>query len=183
MWQTAICGVTAIFAPATSVRYASEPSGGGRVTVSGTDGVAEGVDFVYTGGTVTFTAIPTNGWDLSVWAGDAASCPASDWECALAENGDLRVTAFFSQAPLVGHGSTPPDGSGGRVTVSGTDGVIAEGVDFVYSGGTVIFRAVPAGRRMGAGRLDRQLRRGGRRHLHAFQRNAGYQRGRDFYGH
>ena len=136
--------VTAIFAPASSVRYASEPSDGGRVTVFGTDGVAEGVDFVYTGGTVTFTAIPANGWDLSVWAGDAASCPASDWDCALAENGDLRVTAFFSQAPLVRHGSNPPDESGGRVTVVGTDGVIAEGVDFVYSGGTVTFTAIPA---------------------------------------
>ena len=136
--------VTAIFAPASSLRYASDPSNGGRVTVSGTDGVAEGVDFVYSGGTVTFTAIPTNGWDLSAWRGDAAACPASDWDCALAANGDLRVTASFSQAPRVRHSSNPPDERGGRVTVSGTDGVIAKGEDFVYSGGTVIFTAIPA---------------------------------------
>ena len=135
--------VTAIFAPAASVRHASEPSDGGSVTVTGADGVAEGVDFAYSGGTVTFTAIPVNGWELSVWRGDAASCPSSDWDCALAADGDLWVTAIFSPAPRARYSFDPADKSGGRVTVTGTDGV-AEGVDFAYSGGTVTFTAIPA---------------------------------------
>ena len=135
--------MTAIFAPAASVRHASEPSGGGSVTVTGADGVAEGVDFAYSGGTVTFTAIPVNGWELSVWRGDAASCPSSDWDCELAADGDLWVTAIFSPAPRARYSFDPADKSGGRVTVTGTDGV-AEGVDFAYSGGTVTFEAIPA---------------------------------------
>ena len=127
----------------SSVRYASEPSGGGSVTVSGTDGVAEGVDFAYSGEAVIFTAIPEHGWEVSAWRGDAVSCPSSDWDCALAADSDLWVTVVFSRAPRVRHSSDPSDGSRGRVTISGTDGV-AEGEDFVYSGGTVTFTAIPA---------------------------------------
>ena len=127
----------------SSVRYASEPSGGGSVTVSGTDGVVEGVDFAYSGDAVIFTAIPEHGWEVSAWRGDAVSCPSSDWDCALAADSDLWVTVVFSRAPRVRHSSDPSDGSRGRVTISGTDGV-AEGEDFVYSGGTVTFTAIPA---------------------------------------
>ena len=260
--------VTALFSRAPSVWHASEPSGGGSVTVIGTDGVAEGVaegaDFVYTGGTVTFTAIPANGWELSVWAGDAASCPASEWDCELVANGDLRVTAIFAPAASVRYASEPSDG--GRVTVirngrrcggrglclyggdgdfygdsgermgsfglGGRRGVLpgvrvglrtcgkrrfagdgalftsAAGAAWVQSArrkrgagdscrngrgdcggrGLCLFRGDgdfygDSGGRMGAGRLDRQLRRGGRKHLPAVRRNAGCQRGRDFYGH
>ena len=122
--------------------YAFGPSSGGTVTITGTDGVKDGVDFVYSGGTVTFIAIPENGWEVSVWAGDAA-CPPSDWECAIEANGDLLVTALFSQAPRARFSfDDPSDKSRGRVTVTGTDGV-ENGVDFVYSGGTVTFTAIP----------------------------------------
>ena len=133
--------VTALFARAPRALHASEPSNGGQVTVTGADGVAEGADFVYTGGTVTFTAIPANGWRLSAWAGDAAACPSSGLECALTANGDLRVTALFTRIPRALHASEPSNG--GRVTVTGADGV-AEGADFVYTGGTVTFTAIPA---------------------------------------
>ena len=135
--------VTARFSPAPRARHAFEPSSGGTVTITGTDGVANSVAFVYSGRTATFTAIPENGWEVSVWAGDAAACPSSDWECAIeAEaNNDLWVTARFSPAPRVRHASEPS--SGGTVTITGTDGV-ANSVAFVYSGGTVTFKAVPA---------------------------------------
>ena len=133
--------VTALFARAPRALHASEPSNGGRVTVTGADGVAEGADFVYTGGTVTFTAIPANGWIFSAWAGDVAACPSSGLECALTANGDLRVTALFTRIPRALHASEPSNG--GQVTVTGADGV-AEGADFVYTGGTVTFTAIPA---------------------------------------
>ena len=136
--------VTARFSQAPRIEYESDPSdeSGGRVTISGTDGVADDVDFVYSGGTVTFTAIPENGWEVSAWEG-GAGCPPSDWECVLTANDDLRVTARFSQAPRIEYAPDPSDERGGRVTISGTDGV-AEGEDFVYSGGTVTFTAIPA---------------------------------------
>ena len=139
--------VTARFSRVLRARHAVEtdPPGqiGGRVTVSGTDGFAEGEAFVSAGRTVTFTAIPANGWELSAWQGDGAACPPSDLECAIvAADRDLRVTARFSPAPRARYGPHPSDKSGGRVTISGTDGV-ADGVDFVYSGGTVIFTAIP----------------------------------------
>ena len=136
--------VTALFARAPRALHASEPSNGGRVTVTGADGVAEGADFVYTGGTVTFTAIPANGWSFSAWAGDAAACPSSGLECALTANGDLRVTALFLRAPRALYSSDPPDESGGRVTALGTSGVIAKGVDFISSGEAAVFTAIPA---------------------------------------
>ena len=141
--------VTALFSPAPRVIYASNPSdeSGGRVTIAGTDGVADGADFVYLGGTVTFTATPENGWELSAWEGDVegsgGSCDASDLECVLTANDDLRVTALFSPAPRIAYASDPSDESGGRVTIAGTDGV-ADGADFAYSGGTVTFSAIPA---------------------------------------
>ena len=146
--------VTARFKQAPRARYAFEPSSGGSVTITvapssggtvtitGTDGVANSVAFVYSGRTATFTAMPENGWEVSVWAGDAAACPPSDWECEIvAANDDLWVTARFSPAPRVRHASEPS--SGGRVTITGTDGV-ANSVAFVYSGKTVTFKAVPA---------------------------------------
>ena len=136
--------VTARFSPAPRIEYAPDPSdeSGGRVTIAGADGSAGGVDFIYSGGRVTFTAIPVNGWELAAWEG-GAGCPPSDWECVLTAHGDLRVTARFSPAPRARYAFEPSDERGGRVTISGTDGV-AEGADFVYSGGTVIFTAVPA---------------------------------------
>ena len=133
--------VTALFERAPRALHASEPSNGGRVTVTGADGVAAGADFVYTGGTVTFTAIPANGWRLSAWAGDAASCPSSELECALTANGDLRVTALFARALWALYSS---DESRGRVTVIGTNGMIAKGVDVVSTGEAVVFTAIPA---------------------------------------
>ena len=59
--------VTALFSPAPRIAYASNPSdeSGGRVTIAGADGSADGADFVYSGGMVTFTAIPENGWEFS----------------------------------------------------------------------------------------------------------------------
>ena len=138
--------VTARFSPAPRVRHASEPSSGGSVTIAGTDGEENGEAFVYSGRTVTFTAEPTNGWEVSVWAGDAAAsaCPPSDWKCeVVAANDDLWVTVLFSEAPRARFSFDPSDKSRGWVTVTGTDGV-EDGVDFVYSGGTVTFTAEPA---------------------------------------
>ena len=143
--------VTALFSPAPRIAYASDPSNesGGRVTIVGADGSADGEDFVYSGGTVTFTAIPENGWEFSAWEGDVGgsggsggSCDASDLECVLTANDDLRVTARFSPAPRIAYASDPSDESGGRVTIVGADGS-ADGEDFVYSGGTVTFTAIP----------------------------------------
>ena len=136
--------VTARFSPAPRVRHASEPSSGGSVTIAGTDGEENGEAFVYSGRTVTFTAEPANGWEVSVWAGDAAACLPSNWKCeVVAANDDLWVTALFSEAPRARFSFDPSDKSRGRVTVTGTDGV-EDGVDFVYSGGTVTFTAEPA---------------------------------------
>ena len=138
--------VTAFFSPAPQIAYASDPSdeSGGRVTITGADGVADGKEFAYSGGMVTFTAIPENGWEISAWEG-GAGCPPADWECALAANGDLRVTARFSPAPRIAYASDPSDESRGRVTIAGADGV-ADDEEFVYSGGTVTFTAIPADR-------------------------------------
>ena len=91
--------VTALFLPAPRVRYAAEtdPPGesGGSVTVAGTDGAANDVKFVYSGGTLTFTAIPADGWELSIWVGDASACPSSDLECAVAATTDVSVGVTF----------------------------------------------------------------------------------------
>ena len=149
--------VTVRFQQAPRARHAAEsdPPGqiGGSVTVFGTNGFADdGAAFVYSGRTVTFTAMPVNGWEVSLWAGDAAACLPSDWECPLLADDDLWVTARFSPAPRARYGFEPSDGSGGSMTISGTDGRVTisgtdgveEGVDFVYSGGTVTFAAEPA---------------------------------------
>ena len=140
--------VTVRFKQAPRARHAveSDPPGqiGGSVAVFGTDGVEDGEAFVYSGGTVTFTAEPANGWQLSAWEGNELNCPPSDRECAVvAADRDLWVTVRFKQAPRARYGFEPSDGSGGSVTISGTDGV-EDGVDFVYSGGTVTFTAEPA---------------------------------------
>ena len=136
--------VTAHFSQAPRVGYAANPSdeSGGRVTVAGAAGNAGGADFAYSGGTVTFTASPAPGWELSAWRGDVGSCVAPDLECILTADDDLRVTASFSRAPRVGYAANPSDESGGRVTVAGVDGN-ANGADFVYSGGMVTFTAAP----------------------------------------
>ena len=132
--------VTAHFSQAPRVGYAANPSdeSGGRVTVAGAAGNANGADFVYSGGMVTFTATPVFGWELSAWEG----CSSSGLECVLTANNDVQVTAHFSQAPRVGYAANPSDESGGRVTVAGVDGN-ANGADFVYSGGMVTFTATP----------------------------------------
>ena len=135
--------VTASFSQAPRIRYESNPSeASGRVAVAGADGNADGADFVYSGGTVTFTATPEPGWELSAWEGDVGSCAAPDLKCVLTVNDDLRVTALFSQAPRIRYESNPSEASG-RVAVVGADGN-ADGEDFAYSGGTVTFTATPA---------------------------------------
>ena len=133
--------VTASFSQAPQIRYEANPpnESGGRVTVAGVDGNANGADFVYSGGMVTFTATPVFGWELSAWEG----CSSSGLECVLTANDDVQVTAHFSQAPRVRYAANPPDESGGRVTVAGVDGNAGD-ADFVYSGGTVTFTATPA---------------------------------------
>ena len=133
--------VTASFSQAPQIRYEANPpnESGGRVTVAGVDGNANGADFVYSGGMVTFTATPVFGWELSAWEG----CSSSGLECVLTANDDVQVTAHFSQAPRVRYAANPPDESGGRVTVAGVDGNAGD-ADFVYSGGTVTFTAMPA---------------------------------------
>ena len=136
--------VTVRFKQAPRARHAFEPSSGGSVTITGTDGVENSVAFVYSGKTATFTAMPANGWEVSVWAGDAAACLPSNWKCeVVAANDDLWVTVLFSEAPRARFSFDPSDKSRGWVTVTGTDGV-EDGVDFVYSGGTVTFTAEPA---------------------------------------
>ena len=133
--------VTAVFLQSPQIRYEANPpdESGGSVTVLGVDGNAGGVDFVYSGGTVTFTATLELGWELSAWEG----CSSSGLECELTVNDDVQVTAHFSQAPRVRYAANPSDESGGRVMVAGVDGN-AGGADFVYSGGTVTFTATPA---------------------------------------
>ena len=139
--------VFARFSPALNVRYAAKPASElyGHVVISGTDGVADGVDYVLPGGTVTFTAKPAKGWQLAAWTGNAPSpCPPSELKCVVAPLGDLRMTARFEQAPRVRHAAEPSNG--GWVEVSGTDRVTsgaASDVDFVYSGRTVTFTATP----------------------------------------
>ena len=132
--------VTAVFLQSPQIRYEANPpdESGGSVTVAGTDGNVDSVDFVYLGGTVTFTATPKLGWELSAWEG----CSSSGLECELTVNDDVQVTAHFSQAPRVRYAANPPDESGGRVTVAGADGNAGD-ADFVYSGGTVTFTATP----------------------------------------
>ena len=130
--------VTCVGPPsAVTVEYGEKPrdQGGGTLTAP----VVSGGTTLY-GALLTFTATPANGWEISVWAGDAASCPSSEWDCALTANDNLRVTAIFAPAASVRHASEPS--GGGSVTVTGADGV-AEGVDFVYTGGTVTFTAIP----------------------------------------
>ena len=133
--------VTAVFLQSPQIRYEANPpdESGGSVTVLGVDGNAGGVDFVYSGGTVTFTATLELGWELSAWEG----CSSSGLECVLTANANVQVTAHFSQAPRVRYAANPPDNSGGRVMVAGVDGNTG-GADFVYSGGTVTFTATPA---------------------------------------
>ena len=133
--------VTAVFLQSPQIRYEANPpdESGGSVTVLGVDGNAGGVDFVYSGGTVTFTATLVFGWELSAWEG----CSSSGLECVLTANANVQVTAHFSQAPRVRYAANPPDNSGGRVMVAGVDGNTG-GADFVYSGGTVTFTATPA---------------------------------------
>ena len=135
--------VTALFLPAPRVAAESKPSDeSGRVALAGADGNAGGEDFVYSGGTVTWTATPALGWELSAWEGDVGgSCAAPDLECVLTVSADARVAALFSRAPRVQAASSPSDESG-RVTIAGVDGN-AGGEDFVYSGGTVTFTAIP----------------------------------------
>ena len=132
--------VTAVFLQSPQIRYEANPpdESGGSVTVAGADGNVDSVDFVYLGGTVTFTATPKLGWELSAWEG----CSSSGLECELTVNDDVQVTAHFSQAPRVRYAANPPDESGGRVTVAGVDGNAGD-ADFVYSGGTVTFTATP----------------------------------------
>ena len=132
--------VTAVFLQSPQIRYEANPldESGGSVTVAGADGNVDSVDFVYLGGTVTFTATPVLGWELSAWEG----CSSSGLECELTVNANVQVTAHFSQAPRVRYAANPPDESGGRVTVAGADGNAGD-ADFVYSGGTVTFTATP----------------------------------------
>ena len=136
--------VTALFSPAPRVEVTLTPpdGSGGRVTLAGAAGNADGEDFVYSGGRATLTAIPKFGWELSAWEGDVGSCAAPDLECVLTVSADARVTALFSPAPRVEVTLTPPDGSGGRVTLAGAAGN-ADGEDFVYSGGTATLTAIP----------------------------------------
>ena len=135
--------VTAVFLQSPQIRYEAKPldKSGGTVAVLGVDGNAGGVDFVYSGGTVTFTATPELGWELAAWEENVGSCAAPDLECVLTVNADVQVTAHFSQAPRVRYAANPSDG--GRVTVAGVDGNAGD-ADFAYSGGTVTFTATPA---------------------------------------
>ena len=133
--------VTCAGPPSTvTVEYGENPrdQSGGTLTAS----VPSGGTALY-GAPLTFTATPADGWEVSAWQGGAAGCSPSDWQCALAAEDDLRVTALFSPAPRVRHSFEPADGSGGRVTVAGTNGA-ADDADFVYSGRTLTFTAIPA---------------------------------------
>ena len=50
------------------------------------------------GATVTFTAIPDAGYEVSLWGGDCASAPAGSLVCALQATVDLSVSAVFADA-------------------------------------------------------------------------------------
>ena len=121
--------------PDVTVEYAAVPGdkSGGTLTAS----VPSGVTTLH-GTTVTFNAAPATGWAVSAWEGDAAGiCAAPNGRCALALNGNKRVTVIFSRvrAP-VAFAATPE--TGGRVTVQ------LPGADHTFVGWDVTFTAIPA---------------------------------------
>ena len=127
--------VTARFARVSRVRHSVAPDeSGGVLTVSG----LSRDDFVFSGGTVTFTATPASGWTLAAWEGDGAGCAWSDLECArpTSAGNDLSVVARFAPVSRVTHSIISPEG--GTLTVSG---LIEEGVAF--SDAIVTFTALP----------------------------------------
>ena len=131
--------VTAHFSQAPRVGYAANPpdKSGGRVTVAGVDGNAGDADFVYSGGTVTFTATPAFGWEVSAWEGDVGSCVAPALECAAAANMDLYVTVGFSRVTVRVEAANSP-AEGGSVTVR------LPGLDYAFLGSDATFTATPA---------------------------------------
>ena len=131
--------VTAHFSQAPRVRYAANPpdESGGRVTVAGVDGNAGDADFVYSGGTVTFTATPVFGWEVSAWEGDVGDCVAPALECEAAANMDLYVTVGFSRVTVRVEAAKIP-AAGGSVTVQ------LPGLDYAFLGSDVTFTATPA---------------------------------------
>ena len=63
------------------------------MTVAGTNGAADDADFVYSGRTLTFTAVPADGWERVNWTGDCAG--VAENVCAFAATTDVSVGAVF----------------------------------------------------------------------------------------